>query len=626
MRISAILGSVAIALSLGVASLSNPAFAQAAAAPAAAAPAATAAPAAAAAPSAAEDVTSARLLNSKSETGNWLSVHGSYDSHRYSQLNQITKDNVTGLHLAYSTPLNPSSAGGRYTSAQNEGTPLAENGFLYIESGWSVITKVDVRDGTRGKIVWRYDPQIDKAYVSDTACCGAENRGIGMWHDQIIALTLDGRMVSLNKDTGKVTWEKQMADKARAETFTVAPQIIKDTAIFGPAGGEYGIRGWLEAVNLTDGSIKWRTYTVPATGEPGNETWEGNDWQTGGGPIWETGSYDPDLNLVYWGTGNPAPQFDAEYRAGDNLYTDSLLALDADTGKMKWYFQYTPNDPYDHDEIGDNQLIDMTIDGAPRKLIVHAARNGFVYAFDRTNGQFLSGQQYVQFLTWTNGLDPKTGKPTSYNPDSKLQTYAAGSVARRGGPASLMCPGLTGGKNWQPASFSESSNLLYVAASEGCNNTYTAEAAPEPTVTGGTWKLTDPKGWRGRGFAPAAKRPAMPDGAAALHFSLNAIDPATGKVVAKQMMDDEEQGLLSTAGGLVFGGDHAGNLTAYDPKTLAVLWQRNVGTALYGPPMTFSVDGKQYVAILAGGPASTTSKDPSVAFFVPQDALYVFAL
>jgi alcohol dehydrogenase (cytochrome c) len=606
------------AMSLAVAMLVAPAFAQTAAP--AAAPAAT--PAAA---TAGEDVTADRLVNAKSETGNWLTVHGTYDSHRYSSLNEINADTVGKLHLDYVVPLNLASSGGRYTSAQNEGTPLVENGFMYLQSGWSVVTKVDVRDPAHGKIVWRYDPEIDRTYVSDTACCGAENRGIGLWHDQVIALTMDGRMVSLNKDTGAVTWEKQFADKDRAETFTTAPQIVKDTAIFGPAGGEYGIRGWLAAVNLTDGSLKWKTYTIPGPGEPGNDTWEGDDWKTGGGPVWETGSYDPELNMVYWGTGNPAPQFDAEYRPGDNLYTDSLLALDADTGAIKWHFQYTPNDPYDHDEISDNQLIDATIDGQPRKLIVHAARNGFVYTFDRTNGQFLEGKQYVKILNWTDGLDPKTGAPVSYNPDSKLQTYVAGSVARRGGGASLMCPGLTGGKNWQPASYSDTDHLLYVSAAEGCNNTYTAEEAPAPTITGGTFKLTDPKGWRGRGFAPADKRPALPEGAADLKFSVNAINPLTGEVVAKQFLDQQAQGMLSTAGGLVFAGDKAGNVTAYDAKTLEVKWQGNVGTAIYGPPMTYTVDGKQYIAILAGGPGATGA-DPSLQFYVPQDSLYVFSL
>ena len=566
-----------------------------------------------------------RLLNAKSETSNWLTVHGTYDSHRYSPLDQINGDNVGDLQLQYVLPLNVASAGGRYTSAQNEGTPLVEDGYMYVQSGWSVITKVDLHDPTRAKILWRHDPEIDRTYVSDTACCGAENRGIGLWNDQVIALTMDGRMLSLNKDSGKVTWEKQLADKDRAETFTTAPQIIKDMAIIGPAGGEYGIRGWLAAIDLKDGAIKWKTYTVPGPGEPGNETWEGRDWETGGAPIWETGSYDPELNLIYWGTGNPAPQFDAEYRPGDNLYSDSLLALDPDTGEIKWHFQYTPNDPYDHDEIGDSQLIDAVIDGEPRKLIVHVARNGFVYVIDRTDVRFVAGEQYVEILNWTEGLDPVTGRPLSYDPSTTLQSYVAGTVARRGGGASLMCPGLVGGRNWQPASYSESANLLFAPSTEGCNNTFTAEEVPNPTVTGGTWDLTDPKGWRGRGFAPADQRPDMPEGEAELKYSVNSINPVTGELVVKKHLDYQQMGMLSTAGDLVFSGDNAGNITAFDAKTLDVKWQINIATGIYGPPITYTVDGKQYIAILAGGPGATGS-DPSLQFFVPQDAVYVFAL
>jgi alcohol dehydrogenase (cytochrome c) len=574
-------------------------------------------------PAFAQDVTPERLIAADSEAGNWLMVHRTYDSHRYSPLEQINQDTVGDLTLAFSTVLGVPSGGGRYATAQNEGTPLAEDGFLYIQSGWSVVTKVDVRDGKWGKIVWRFEPEMDRQYISDTACCGAENRGIGMWKDQIIGLTMDGRAFSLNKETGEVTWERQVTDRARAETFTVAPLIVGDTAIVGPAGGEYGIRGWLEAIDLATGEAKWRTYTIPGPGEPGHETWEGDDWQTGGAAIWQTGSYDPETNLIYYGTGNPAPQFDAEYRPGDNLYTESLLALDADTGKITWHFQFTPNDPFDYDEIGDNQLVDLEVDGTMRHLIVRAARNGHVYGLDRGTGEFLWGKQYVEMLNWTDGIDPKTGLPTSYDASLKLQVYN-GVAARRGQGATVMCPGLVGGKNWQPAAFSEISKLLYVSTAEGCQNTMVAEEAKVPTITGGDFNVATAAGWRGRGVAPFDQQPKLPEGAAALKSSVVAINAATGETVAKVMMEVKPQGMLATAGNLVFGSDRAGYLTAYDPETLDVLWKHNVGTALFGPPMSYSVGDTQYVAVLAGGAGQ--GSDPAVQLFVPTDALYVFAL
>ena len=577
----------------------------------------------AALPAFAQNVTPERLVAANSETENWLMVHRTYDGQRYSPLDQINKDTVGDLTLAFSTILGVPSGGGRYATAQNEGTPLAEDGFLYIQSGWSVITKLDVRDGKWGKIVWRYEPEMDRQYIADTACCGAENRGIALWQDQVIGLTMDGRAFSLDKETGEVTWERQIADRSRAETFTVAPLVVGDTVIVGPAGGEYGIRGWLEGFDAKTGDQKWRKHLIPGPGEAGHDTWEGDDWMTGGASIWQTGSFDPETNLIYYGTGNPSPQFDAEYRPGDNLYTESLVALDVDSGEMKWHFQFTPNDPFDYDEVGDNQLVDLEVEGVMRKLLVRVARNGFVYGLDRVTGEFLWGEQYVTMLNWTDGLDPKTGRPNSYDENLKLQVYN-GVAARRGAGATVMCPGLVGGKNWQPAAYSDITKYVYASAAEGCQNTMTAEEAKRPTVTGGDFELTSAVGWRGRGVAPRDQQPPLPEGAAALKNSIVAINAATGEVVTKLLVDNKAQGMLATAGNLVFASDRAGFLTAYDPETLEVVWEQNVGTALYGPPMTYGFEGKQYVAVLAGGAPS--GSDPAVQNMVPTDAVYVFTL
>lgn len=586
----------------------------------------------------AQDVTPERLVNSGSETGNWLTVHRTYNSQRFSPLDQINQDTVKDLSIAFVTTLGIPSSGGRYAVARNEGTPLVEDGFMYLQSGWSVVTKIDVRDGQWGRIVWQYTPEMDRQYISDTACCGAENRGIALVGDQVIAATMDGVLFALDKNTGDVNWERQVTDRARAETFTVPPLVIGDTVIMGPAGAEYGIRGWLEGIDVNTGDAKWRTYTVAGPDDPGFHTWEGRAWETGGGSIWQAGSYDPELNLVYYGTGNPGPDFDSEYRPGDNLYTDSLLALNPDTGKIVWYFQYTPNDPFDYDEIGVNPLIDIEINGEMRHLVTHVGRNGIAYALDRATGEFIWGEQYLEYVIWTDGVDPVTGKPSSYDPNAKIQDYKGVRAALDGSPA-MFCPRISGGTNWQPTSYSPITKRIYGVADEGCDNTVTAAPAAIPDVVGGDFELTKGKNWMARGpVSPADQRHEKPAGSEGLGSSVYAIDVTTGKVAAKKLVPVYGTGALATAGNLVFISDGAGYLRAYDPDTLDVIWERNVGTPFGGPPMTYAVDGKQYIAVLAGdtphtgtmfGGADTLGNEGDAAAvrqMVPTDALYVFAL
>lgn len=572
----------------------------------------------------AAEMTQERLENADKETGNWLMVHRTYDAHRYSPLEEINKDNVGNLRLSFVTQFDQASAGGRYASARNEGTPLVEDGFMYVQAGWSRVYKVDVRDGRFGKIVWKVDPEVDKQWISDATCCGAENRGIAFWKNDVIALTLDGRVMSINKDTGEVNWETQQADKARAESFTVAPLVVGDVAIYGPAGGEYGIRGWIEAIDLTTGKPKWRTHTIPEPGQPGSETWKREDtWKTGGGSIWQTGSYDPKLGLTYWGTGNPAPQIDAEYRPGDNLYASSLLALDVGTGEMKWHFQFTPNDPYDYDEVGETQLIDVKGDGVDDTIAFRAARNGFAYSFDRASGALRNATQYVDDLNWTTGIDQKTGLPLSYDPAAELQKYVAGTVGTRETTPGIYCPTLGGGKNWQPASFSAKTGLVYIASNEGCS-AYVPTEAPNPTITDGDYDVVAAqKEWNGRLPAPeGTELPAPQSG------SVVAVDPSTGETKAKIRMPARGNGMLATAGGLVFGTDRAGWIYAYDDETLKELWKFNIGTSIGSPAMSYAVDGKQYVAVLAGAAPSTAQieAEPALKYFVPQDSLYVFSI
>jgi alcohol dehydrogenase (cytochrome c) len=576
------------------------------------------------APAWAAEVTQERLLNAASETNNWLMVYRTYDGHRFSPLDEINKTNVTDLSLQYITVFAEPSAGGRYASARNEGTPLIEDGFMYVQAGWSRVYKVDVRDGKFGKIVWKLDPEVDKQWVSDATCCGAENRGIAMWKNDIIALTLDGRVMSINKDTGQLNWEKQRAEKERAESFTVAPLVIGDTALYGPAGGEYGIRGWVEAMDLNTGEPAWRTYTIPGPGEPGFETWvRERTWETGGASIWSAGTFDPASNLTYWGTGNPAPQIDAEYRPGDNLYASSLVALDATDGALKWHFQFTPNDPYDYDENGETQLIDQDNDPATPATVWRAARNGFSYAFAGQTGELQHATQYVDILNWTTGIDQKTGLPLNYDPNADLQKYVEGTVGARETTPGIYCPTLGGGKNWQPASYSSVTKLAYVTSNEGCS-AYVPTAAPNPTITGGEYNVvTAQREWNGRLPAPEGTVLPAPGTGSDL-----AVDPLTGEVKAKTRAAWRGNGMLATAGGVVFGADRAGYFTAFDDTSMEVLWRINIGASIGSPPISWGVDGKQYVAVLAGAAPSGAQirAEPALQFFTPMDALFVYAV
>ena len=343
-----------------------------------------------------------RIVAADSEPQNWLTHHGTLDAKRYSALDEIDKENVKDLRVAWTMALGGIEGGGIWPHGGLEGTPIVEDGFMYVTDGWGSVYKIDLRGGT-GKQVWKMDPGTDKDWSGSVACCGVNNRGVALWGESVISHTLDGRLIKTDKETGEVEWERQLADPEVAETITGAPLVVKDMAITGVGGAEYGIRGWLAATDLKTGDEVWRFHTIPAPGEPGSETWadEHGAWKNGGGSTWVTGSYDPDKNLIYWGVGNPGPDWDNDYRPGDNLYTDSAIALDADTGELKWHFQYTPNDPYDYDSVAEHTIIQANINGQDREAVLHADRNGFAYALDSESGEYLWGTPFVDRLTWT---------------------------------------------------------------------------------------------------------------------------------------------------------------------------------------------------------------------------------
>jgi len=573
-------------------------------------------------PVCAADMTHERALNVAKEPQNWLLHHGNYEGHRFSALKDINTGNVANLKLAFTLALGGAEGGGKvYKHATLEATPIVEDGVMYVTDGWGRVYSIDLTSGKKATFRWRFDPQIDRAFAGDVACCGVNNRGVALWKDQVISISLDGRMFALNKVTGEKVWERKIADPAIAETITLAPLVVRDVAIVGAAGGEFGIRGWIEGTDLNTGKGIWRTYTIPGAGEPGNETWKDGQerWKHGGGSIWETATYDPETDTFYQGIGNAGPDYDPEYRPGDNKWASGVLAISPSDGKIKWGYQYTPNDPYDFDEISEHPIINAKVNGEDRKLVVHAARNGFYYALDRVNGSFVTGKQYVDELNWTPGLDPKTGRPLNYDPTIDVQVYTPGSHGLRGVPGTKLCPTNIGGKNWQPSAYNPELGLMYLPTVEGCNKLNTAEQKSFEDQ-GGTVKPRER--FTGGGSS------VLQDGSKR-YGALKAIDPVTGETKATAKLPYPNfGGALATAGSLVFNGGLDGHFAAYDGKTMRELWSFDAGTGIQAPPITFSVNGKQYIAILAGSRQNPVIYNdyPELKNTSPASMMYVFGL
>ena len=571
-------------------------------------------------PATAGDMTFERALNVSKEPQNWLLHHGNYEGHRFSGLKEINADNVKNLKVAFTVALGGfEGTAGRYKFGNLEATPIVEDGIMYVPDGWGRVYAIDMTSGKKGMFRWKFDPEIDRTWAGDVACCGVNNRGVALWKDKVISISLDGRMFALNKATGEKVWERKVADPAIGETLTLAPLVVRDIAIVGAAGGEFGIRGWIDGTDLNTGQQVWRTYTIPGAGEPGNETWkDGKDrWKHGGGSIWETATYDAETDTFYQGIGNAGPDWDPEYRPGDNKWAASVLALSASTGQIKWGYQYTPNDPYDFDEISEHPIINAKVNGEDRKLVVHAARNGFYYALDRVNGSFIAGKQYVDELNWTTGLDPKTGRPLNYDPTKDVQEYTVGSHSNRQRPTSdKLCPAHYGGKNWGPSAYNPELHVLFIPSIEGCNYTTTVEQK-DFVDQGGTLKP------RERFAGGGVKTPDR------LYGSLKAVDPATGENKGRERLEyPNVGGALATAGNLVFTGHVDGTLSAYDAKTLKEIWTFNAGTGINAPPISFSVNGKQFIAVLVGSkqPNLIMPNAPELKHTSTASMVYVFGL
>jgi alcohol dehydrogenase (cytochrome c) len=571
-------------------------------------------------PAGAADMTHDRALNVHREPHNWLLHTQNYQGHRYSPLSQINTNNVGNMRLAFITALSGFQSGGRYPHGNLEGTPIVEDGMMYVTDGWGSVYKIDVRSGRRGLILWKMDPGTDRAWAGDVACCGVNNRGVALWKDKVISIVLDGRMMALNKETGEVVWERKVADPAIAETITNAPLVVRDFGITGVAGAEFGIRGWVDATDLNTGKQAWRRHTIAGPGEVGFDTWKApGTWEHGGGSTWVTGAYDPESNLTFWGTGNPGPDWDSEFRPGDNLWASSVIAIDVANGNLKWGFQYTPNDPYDYDEIGQHTIVDARIGNETRKTLVHAARNGFFYVLDRNTGAFVHAGQYVDKVTWTTGIDPKTGRPLQYDPSKAVQVYVPGTVGTRANPRADYCPSISGGTNWQPQSYNPQNGWVYTVSTESCAAIETKLQEPGWRMAGGTVKPRER-------FTGGGSIPINPY---TRYGSLKAIDVATSKVMARVDYKMESwSGTTATAGNLVFAGHQDGYLSAYDSRDLQELWKFNVGTSIEAPVVPYAVDGKQYMAVLVGGRmrAGVISQNPELKHGSTASLLAVFTL
>ena len=514
-------------------------------------------------------VTDAMLQNPA--PGDWLMWRRTLDSWGYSPLDQIDRDNVDDLEMKWMLQ--------NQTFGAWQSNPIVVDGIMYITERPNDVMAVDA---VTGRVFWlyRHTPSEDAS-----VCCGANNRGVAILGDKVFMGTLDARLIAIDAINGKPLWDIEVADVNLAYSITMAPLIIKDKVVVGVGGGEFGIRGFIAAYDAETGEEAWRFYTIPGPGEPGHDTWQGDDWEHGGAPVWITGSYDPELNLTYWGVGNPGPDWNAGQRPGDNLYSDAVVALDADTGELVWHFQFTPNDGYDYDSVQVPVLVDMDWDGRPRKLMLWANRNGYFYALDRETGEFLLGEPFVK-VNWSSGLD-ENGRPIPTPQPAGSPTW----------------PGNQGGTNWYPPSYSPSTGLFYFAAWENYATIYEPE---DSEYRPGRFFL-------GGGFGVLAPVPGAPTIGIGRTTPINnwtdevgygaviAMDPRSGGAAWKfRQFDVSDGGMLTTASDLLFTGGREGHFHALDAWTGELLWKASLGGQIVMAPVTFMVDGHQYVSVISG--------------------------
>jgi len=532
------------------------------------------------APNAAARVTGDRIANARKEPQNWLTYYGAYDGQRYSALDQIDASNVKSLRPAWVFQAGAIGLIANPATYAFEAAPIVVDGVMYL-SGWDGY--VWALDAVSGEVLWRYRHAIP---LDVPLCCGNVNRGVAVAKGRVYVATANGHVIALDATNGHLAWDTIAADVRAGETLTVAPLVVKDMVIVGSSGGEYGVRGHIDAFDLDNGRRVWRFYTVPKPGERGGDTWGNNSWERGGGPAWVTGTYDLDLDTLYWSTGNPGPDFDGSVRPGANLYTDSVVALNPNDGTLKWHYQYTPHDVWDYDGVSENILFNE----GSRRLLAHFDKNGYLFVLDRTNGRLVHATKFGR-VTWGD-IDPASGQVTV-----RLTPTEQGAE---------ICPGPAGLKEWTHAAYNPKTGMLYVPVIEAC----------------GTFKLIPNRYneslpyWGGDATVKGDQR-----------GEVKAFDAATGKEVwSWRGQHPMVSSVLTTAGDLVFAGEPNGNFNAYDAKSGALLWQFQTGSGIHSNPIAYAVNGKQYVAVPSGWGGWMKGFAPETYGATRGSALFVFAL
>lgn len=527
----------------------------------------------------------ADLVKADANRGDWMIYGRTYDNQRYSPLKQITPRNVGQLRPVWAMSLG--------TLDGLEATPLVHGGVMYVTSAYANVFAIDARNG---RVLWKFMPEQPEG-LGTVLCCGPVNRGVAIYGDLVYVLTLDAKLVALRKDSGAVAWTRVLGDWQAGITATGAPYVVKGMVIAGIAGGEYGVRGYIKAFDAASGAPRWTTYTIPGPGEAGNDSWPGETWKVGGGATWQSGAYDAELNLLYWGTGNPGP-WNSDLRSGDNKWTASLLAINPDNGSIQWAYQYTPNDGWDYDGNNAPILADVTVNGKKIKAALQSNRNGFFYVLDRVTGKFVYAEPTIDGINWTNGLDPVTGVP---NVNEAMRPLADGKTVVP------IVPGLEGGTNWFPMAYNPDMGVAFVPTNR--------------------WAMAM-TGYLPEDVVYEAGKVYM-----GMDFKMHRMDGAIGHLKAfdvqkrKWLWQIESPlplfaGVLATRSELVFSGDQQGFFFAADARSGKVLWRFQTGSGINASPITYALNGNQYVAILSG-----LGGDPSFYFTQPKSAmLWVFAL
>ena len=510
-----------------------------------------------------------RILNADKEPQNWLTYSGSMMSQRHSLLTQITPQNVKNLEQQWVFQTR--------SLEKFEATPIVADGIMYTVQAPNDVVALDP---VTGRVFWTYSYSPSP---QSRPCCGRVNRGVAILGDTLFMGTIDAHLLAIDAKNGRPLWNAAVASAESGYAITHAPLVVKDKVIVGVAGGEFGIRGFIAAYNVRTGKEAWRFYTIPGPGEPGHESWSGDSWKTGGASVWMTGSYDPALNLTYWGIGNAGPDYNGDLRVGDNLYSSSVVALDADTGKLKWYYQHSPHDEFDYDSVQVPVLADISFGGQPRKVMLWANRNGFFYVLDRATGQFLLGKPFVD-VTWASGFDEK-GRPMRIS----------GKVPTEEG--TVIFPGNQGGTNWYSPSFSPRTGLFYIPSWVNYSSVY-IKADAEYTE-GRRFVGTSPRSVIGGATGGVSKINTRREDEG--YGAVRAIDPKTGERKWEFKMNDvTDAGILTTASDLLFSGGREGYFYALDARNGELLWKANLGGFIAAGPMSYAVNGKQYIAINAG--------------------------